>query len=238
MTAWTTPKNWGTATVTVADLNTQLRDNMSNIRENLITNEGWIDADETWTYASGTSFTIAGDYTTRYTQGVKLSVNNDSLKYFYVISSSGLADVTTVNITGGTAYVLADTSMLSTVYSRDACPYGFPNTFSYQPTGAGLSGTSSITGKFSLHGNECRLYVALAGTSNNGTFAFANPINSGTVFNQYNAGLIQDGGTFQLGIINSLTTDPGIIQVRKSDLSSFAGTGVKAVYAQLTYIIA
>lgn len=250
MTAWTSPKTWGTATVTVADMNTYNRDNTLYLYENLVDNEGWIAADEAWTYLSATSLTISGDYTARYTRGTKITCyQSGRMKYFYVLYSTGLADVTTVYLAGAEEDGLIDAAIESRKYSREATPYQFPNTFDYTPSITGLSTATQKSCKWSLHGNECSVYVYIEGTSNAGSLLFSVPISSGTsptlgtvstydMFNQYNPALVKNNGTVSVGIMNSLTTNRGSIQVRLGDTAvSFATAGAKGVYGQLTYLI-
>jgi len=90
---------------------------------------GWQEANETWTYASATTFTISGDQTSLLAKGIKLKLTNSTVKYFYVKSSSYSSPDTTVTVTGGSDYTLADTDITSPFYSYEENPQSFPNGF-------------------------------------------------------------------------------------------------------------
>jgi len=66
-----------------------------------IPESGWITANETWTYASPTTFTIPGDKTGRYQKGDKIKLNQAAIKYFYIIGVAYADPNTTITITGG-----------------------------------------------------------------------------------------------------------------------------------------
>jgi len=85
---------------------------------------GWTPSGETWTYASATTFTIAGtDLTSKYTKGAKIKLTNDSTtKYFYVVSSAFATD-TTVTVTGEVNLVSGE--ITNPFYSYADCPQGF-----------------------------------------------------------------------------------------------------------------
>ncbi len=85
---------------------------------------GWTPSGETWTYASATTFTIAGtDLTSKYTTGTKIKLTNDSTtKYFYVVTSS-FSTNTTVTVTGEVD--LASGAITNPFYSYADCPQGF-----------------------------------------------------------------------------------------------------------------
>lgn len=115
--------------------------------------DGWVDPNETWTYASATTFTISGDKTAIYTKGLKLKMTNTTVKYFYVVSSSYSAPNTTVTITGGTSYTLANAAISANYYSRADKPQGFPTYFSYTPTytGTGFAiGNATVVAAFTI----------------------------------------------------------------------------------------
>lgn len=87
--------------------------------------DGWISRGDTWTYASASTFTVAGDVTTVFTRGVKLKLTQTTVKYFYVISSSYGAPNTTITITGFGVYTLANAAITNNYFSRDQTPSGF-----------------------------------------------------------------------------------------------------------------
>jgi len=85
---------------------------------------GWIPVNETWAYASATTFTIAGvDRTNVFTKGTKIKLTNNSVtKYFYVLSSS-FSTNTTVTLVGETD--LVNSAITNPHYSYTDCPQGF-----------------------------------------------------------------------------------------------------------------
>lgn len=118
--------------------------------------DGWMIGNETWTYASATTFTIAGvDRTARFPVGTKIKLTQTTAKYFYVVAASFSTD-TTITITGGTDYTLANAAITSPFYSYMATPQGFPAEFNYTPTYTNFTiGNGTLTyGKFSMAGKE------------------------------------------------------------------------------------
>ena len=112
--------------------------------------QGWIEAaDQTWTYASATTFTVSGDQTSIFTKGTKIKLTNDgSTKYFYVTDSSYSDPTTTVTVTGGTDYTLASGAITNPYYSYVDNPQGFPvNSKTFGPLGVSYA---EITNTFSV----------------------------------------------------------------------------------------
>jgi hypothetical protein len=91
----------------------------------------WIPARETWTYASATTFTISGDKTDKYQKGDKIKFTQTTVKYFYIISVSYSSPNTTITITAGTDYTLANASIVSPYFSKAENPQGFPHWFNF-----------------------------------------------------------------------------------------------------------
>jgi hypothetical protein len=121
--------------------------------------EGWIPGLDTWIYVSSTSFKIEGvDRTSIFTKGTKIKINQSGLKYFYVTSSSFSTD-TTINVTAGSVYTLADADIDEPYYSRMSNPVGFPEWFNYTPTGVAASNVT-LTGRFRVVGLSCECYIA------------------------------------------------------------------------------
>lgn len=129
--------------------------------------DGWsTPSGETWTYASASSFTVPNDMTTRYSVGTKLKMTNVSTKYFYVVASSYAAPNTTVTITGGTDYTLANAAITNPYYSYVANPVSFPIWFTYAPTLTGWSTEPpSARYTFRMVGNFLTVFVRQAGAS-------------------------------------------------------------------------
>ena len=116
---------------------------------------GWIPAGETWTYASSTTFTISGDKTSKYQKGDKIKLTQTSVKYFYIIGVSYTSPNTTITVTGGSDYSLANTTITSPYYSKVENPQGFPiDGFSFVPTISTTANAGTFENvKFRLQGD-------------------------------------------------------------------------------------
>jgi hypothetical protein len=148
--------------------------------------DGWVDdTATTWTYASATTFTIAGvDVTAKFSKGTRIKLTQTTVKYFVVVASS-FSTNTTVTITGGTDYTLANAAISDNYYSYAANPQGYPEWFNYTPTYTGFSADpSGGVARFAVHGRVCFVdHVRTAGTSNATTFTITLPVTSiGTVY--------------------------------------------------------
>lgn len=153
----------------------------------VIAQDGWVDGNETWTYASATTFTIAGDKTGKYSKGDKLKLTQTTVKYFYIVNVSHAAGTTTVTITGGTDYTLANAAITLPFYSKAEDPAGHPLWFNWTPTYSGFTATVPTGGshKFRIHGTTVHLNVAPStnGTSNANSFTLTAPVTSKTIAN-------------------------------------------------------
>lgn len=104
-------------TIASADVN----ENFSDIAGAI--NDGWIPADQSWAYASANTITVPSGATAIYSVGDKIKITQTTVKYFYV---TAVAD-TTLTVTGGTNYTVANAAITSPYYSKAASPVGFPN---------------------------------------------------------------------------------------------------------------
>jgi len=170
--------------------------------------DGWIGVSDTWTYASSTSFTISGDKTSILSVGDKIKLTQTSVKYFYITSLSYGAPNTTVNITAGSDYSLANAVITSPNYSKTTSPNGFPTYFNYSPT---LSEITSVEyARFSLNGKTCTLHLQnIIGPSSTGAGdkTFTLPINSAIHCNYYMVGQYTTSwsvGYIQIGASSNL----------------------------------
>jgi hypothetical protein len=100
---------------------------------------GWIAAGETWTYASASTFTVAADVSGKYQKGDKIKLTQTTAKYFYVLSATYSAPNTTVTVTAGTSYTIANAAITLPLWSRSTNPFGFPDWFTYAPTFSAVS---------------------------------------------------------------------------------------------------
>jgi hypothetical protein len=117
--------------------------------------DGYIYPTYTPVYASSTSITVAGtDVTAQFPVGTKIVLNQSGLKYFYVTSRSFSTD-TTINLTGGSDYTVANAAISGFGYSYDAAPQGFPQWFSYTVAFTNITeGNGTDASYFKMNGNE------------------------------------------------------------------------------------
>lgn len=201
--------------------------------------DGWIAANETWTYASATTFTIAGvDRTSLFRVGDKIKLTQTTVKYFYVTAVS-FSTNTTVTVTGGTDYTLANAAITSPYYSKDATPNGFPDWFSWTPTlsaSGSMTWTSTSVGeaRFKMTGKLVSFGIQASGTTggtaSNGLI-FTLPI---TVAAQAitdalaMSGRVQDGGSSLASF--AFLSGSSTVTARKVDSSNY-GLGATRVLA-------
>jgi hypothetical protein len=196
--------------------------------------DGWVPAGETWTYASATTFTIAGvDVTAKYPVGTKIKLTQTTEKLFYVVGSS-FSTNTTITVTGGDDYTLANAAITSPYYSYMETPQGFPQVFNYTPTysASGSMTFESITttyAKIRVTGRFCELWISATGTTGgtaNTTLIATLLIAQAGSDNHIGAGVTVDTGSPTL--LGALVTTSGttLVAIRKYDGSNYGlGTG-------------
>lgn len=137
--------------------------------------DGWIPAEQTWTYASATTITVPSGAASRYQKGDKIKItNNSATKYFYIV---GVAD-TVLTVTGGSDYTVHDSAITLPYYSHVENPIGFPHWFNYTLafTGFSTNPTGSLA-RFSINGRVVHLVIsAINGTSNAATMTMSLPV--------------------------------------------------------------
>lgn len=147
---------------------------------------GWFDdSGETWTYASGSgggtaTFTVNGDKTATFSPGTRVKLTQSAtVKYFVVASSAVAAGTTTVTITAGSDYTLANSAISANFYSYASAPQGYPNAFNFAPVWAGFSvNPVAAQAVFSVLGRNVTVAIFLSayGTSNATSLTFSVPI--------------------------------------------------------------
>lgn len=187
---------------------------------------GWINPGETWTYASATTFTVSGNQTAKYAKGTRIKLVQTTTKYFVVTGSSYSSPNTTVTITGGSDYTLANAAITGNRYSYGNPP-DYPDLFNWTPelTGAGsmsVTADSILVAKFRVTGKTVYFYMRASGTTggtaSNGIL-FTLPINAEDGANYPPcAGFASDGGNSlcAYGFIEATT-----VTVRKYDASNW-----------------
>lgn len=163
---------------------------------------GWTVSTDTWTYASASTFTIAGvDRTAVYTKGTRLKFTQTTVKYAVVVSSS-FSTNTTVTIAVNTDYTIANAAITLPYYSYQASPQGYPGWFAYTPTPNNLTvGSGTLTGRFSLTGTTASFYINFVFSSTGSAVGTAPtvtlPISALNVGVYYSS--IEDYGTTRFG---------------------------------------
>jgi hypothetical protein len=118
---------------------------------------GWSGIGMTLTYASPTTFTAPGNQTSLFQVGTKFKYNQTTDKFAYIVSSSYSVPNTTVTITGGSDYSLANAAITSPAYSYAAVASGFPDVFNYgavlsQGASSNISKTTNYA-RFNINGH-------------------------------------------------------------------------------------
>lgn len=88
--------------------------------------DGWVNNNETWTYASSTTFTVSGDVTTKYSAGMKIRMYQSGYKYFFITKVAYSSPNTTITVYGGTDYTIANAAISLGHFSPHKAPLGFP----------------------------------------------------------------------------------------------------------------
>mgnify|MGYP001088852733 CR=1 FL=1 len=150
--------------------------------ENLLSNwDGWQPSNETWTYASASTFTVSGDVAAKYGVGTRVKFTQTTVKYGVVVSSSYSAPNTTVTIAVNTDYTIANATISSNYYSYASNPVGYPHWFNWTGVlsvsgGTAPTYTQEFLNKFSVNGRTvtimCDWGNSTGGTAGNG----GNPI--------------------------------------------------------------
>lgn len=131
--------------------------------------DGWVDFPVIPTYVSATSIKFSGvDYTGVIQKGDKLTIDQSGYKYFYITNVSFSTD-TTVTVTGGSDYTVANAVIANPQFSKQATPQGFPLYHNWIPGYTGFSVDPTVTSAmFSISGGFAHVvYIQNAsGTSN------------------------------------------------------------------------
>lgn len=142
-----------------------------------LSQDGWLEASETFTYVSATTMTAPVDLRSVLSKGDKLKLTNSTLKYFNVTDVTYSAPNSTVTVTGGSDYSLANAAISDVSYSHAQNPTGFPATFSYTPALTNIAGTA--VGEFSLEGGWMSGTVVVSVTGGgSGAYSLAFPVNA------------------------------------------------------------
>lgn len=208
----------------------------NNFKVKAVGADGWIDdTAEIWTYASGSgggvaTFTVPGDLRARYTVGTRIKLTQTTVKYF-VISADPTYDGTntTVTITGGSDYTLANAAIGQNFHSYQSNPQGYPGSFTYTTNATGFSAKTSDTAKFTLSGRICVLVTSIVGTSNSASFLADLPIAPATTEGGVCLGTNNGASTFLRYIMTGGSTSAALtFGATAASAGGFATSGTKA----------
>lgn len=142
----------------------------------VVASDGWVpDTSETWTFASFSAgppalgtFTVPGDLRTKYSVGTRIKLVQTTTKYFVVIADPTYDGVnTTVSISGGTDYTLANAAISANSHSYVVNPQGYPGYFNFSSTWVGFTAPPVPTrSDFAVVGRRCFVSISVSGTSN------------------------------------------------------------------------
>jgi len=99
---------------------------------------------ETWTYASASSVTVAGDYRNTYWPGMRVALKQTTLKYFVIESVTYSAPNTVIALNGMGIYTVADAPITAHIDTLEVYPKGFP--VQVATLACGLAGGQTIYG--------------------------------------------------------------------------------------------
>lgn len=157
------------------------------------TADGWVADVNTWTYVSSTSLKVSGvDVTSQFVKGTKIKLTQTTAKYFIVKSSSFSTD-TTVTVTGGSDYSLANAAITLPYYSYQVNPQAWPGYFNFTPSvtwNGTPPSTATTIAKFKVEGKQVFWYFKQsntgAGTSNSQVAVDGIPIDTAGTSSEYN----------------------------------------------------
>ncbi len=124
--------------------------------------DGWIFANETWTYASAYTITVPSGAASKYKKGDKIKWTQTTVKYGVILT---VAD-TLLTIAVNTDYVVTNATISNNNYSHQNTPLGYPLYFNFLPTWGSTGtapaiGNGSITGLFTISGGICFMNIIM-----------------------------------------------------------------------------
>lgn len=204
--------------------------------------DGWVYDNRTWTYVSGSTFTIPGDVREYYRKGAKLRFKQGgTYKYATIASSSYSSPNTTVTIIVNIDYVVANSAITDNYYSYAECPVGFPAYFTWSPTPSNFTvGSGTLVARYLVNSLYSMLiYVKFtmgSGSSMGSGPTFSLPISTAerSIFSCYieDAGIagymgacsVYNGTTCSINLIGTAGTYAGFSQITSSTPFTW-GTG-------------
>lgn len=208
--------------------------NDAGAEREIVNEDGWKEAGETWTYASASTITVPTGAANRYKKGDKIKWTQTTVKYGVIVT---VAD-TLLTIAVNTDYVVTNAAISLNYYSHQASPIGFPTRFAYTPNFTGFSAVPTGQCYYSIDGGICTVWINAdtPGTSDATTLTFIVPVAS-TVGSAYFDGLVYNNSgwvdTNGRGSISGATVSVGI----NSAGGAWTNTGGKMWLGQFSYAI-
>ena len=209
--------------------------------------QGWADADETWTYASATTFTISGDQTGKYSAGMRIKLTQTTVKYFVITAVSYGAPNTTVTVNGGGTYTLANAAISANYYSSANTPLSFPHFMTPQYTNwadwtsnpSGWTGTVTTIARYCQIGKLVTCIIQFVGTSNQTYATFALPVASNQTCSIPIARAFDAGTGVNTSPWMQLTAASTTVTCYSSGAGAiWTNSGAKYIYAVFSYEVA
>jgi hypothetical protein len=208
--------------------------------------DGWLDIDETATYASASSITVAVDVRAMFPTGCRVRIKQDSGTWkYYIVTSSSVAvdDVATINLTGGSDYTVANETItrIQVSYMTGAQP-GWPGWFNYAPTETGWTSLTANVARFCPEGRKMTVVLRVTGTSDATGAQISLPVAAATVYGTSSSwsgalGYSQDNGTAlsAAGCWAIVSGGSVVVCYKTFDLGNWTNSGTKLILVQAVY---
>ena len=189
---------------------------------------GWSSANETWAYASASTITVPSGAAAKYAVGDKIKLTQTTVKYFYIV---GVSD-TVLTVTGGSTYTIENAAITSPYYSHVGSPIGFPQYFTYTPTGVSATNVT-LSGRFSIANR--RVFVDMLIDFTGGITFTTMPTLPVAVSSDYlSAGVINACGVGSYFDLGTLQSPGGLFPCVKASSTTVTITGVTGINISAT----
>ena len=203
--------------------------------------DGWISANETWSYASASTITVPAGAASLYQKGDRIKWTQTTVKYGVIVA---VAD-TLLTIAVNNDYTVANAVITLNYYSHQLNPIGYPTWFGYDPTYVGFSSAPTADQKYKIDGDCITIRCNQTGTSNSATFTFTSPVTPSTIGGAAETFIvaIQNSGAWQtqVGVIGIIHTNNVIrVGINPSTISGnvyagFTASGNKGVTGTIIF---
>lgn len=137
------------------------------------THDGWVDANESWSFASSTTITVPSDATTKYAIGDTIKLTQSSTVKYFIITTVA---TTLLTVSGLSAATVANSTITANFYSKEKSPQGLQVGPLYNP-------------------NKFRVYRSAALTLSSGA-ATASPMDTKVFDTGTNVDIVTNKGRF------------------------------------------